>query len=348
MYKIKREDLPALFQKIAADQELYLPVRTADQTNFGVWREEAEADLDTLKTVKSPKDVFFPQSETLYTCYREGKKLSVEPETLKEQDFVVFGMKACDIKGVEVLDRVFLSDPIDTFYAARRDHGTIVALACHEPEETCFCKVFGVDAAHPAADVAAWMVEDTLYWKPETEKGQKLTENLADILEKAEDAGSETAVAEEEEKIRSIIEELPYSHLSLEGWNGDVLMEKFESPLWEELYKPCLACGTCTFVCPTCQCYDIKDYDTGHGVQRYRCWDSCMYSDFTMMAHGNNRTSQKERFRQRFMHKLVYFPANNDGMYSCVGCGRCVEKCPASLNIVKVIKAFQEKEGAKA
>ena len=348
MYKIKREDLPALFQKIAADQELYLPVRTADQTNFGVWREEAEVDLDTLKTVKSPKDVFFPQSETLYTCYREGKKLSVEPETLKEQDFVVFGMKACDIKGVEVLDRVFLSDPIDTFYAARRDHGTIVALACHEPEETCFCKVFGVDAAHPVADVAAWMVEDTLYWKPETEKGQKLTENLADILEKAEDAGSETAVAEEEKKIRSIIEELPYSHLSLEGWNGDVLMEKFESPLWEELYKPCLACGTCTFVCPTCQCYDIKDYDTGHGVQRYRCWDSCMYSDFTMMAHGNNRTSQKERFRQRFMHKLVYFPANNDGMYSCVGCGRCVEKCPASLNIVKVIKAFQEKEGAKA
>ena len=348
MYKIKREDLPALFQKIAADQELYLPVSTAGQTNFGVWREEAEVDLDTLKTVKSPKDVFFPQSETLYTCYREGKKLSVEPETLKEQDFVVFGMKACDIKGVEVLDRVFLSDPIDTFYAARRDHGTIVALACHEPEETCFCKVFGVDAAHPAADVAAWMVEDTLYWKPETEKGQKLTENLADLLEKAEDAGSETAVAEEEKKIRSIIEELPYSHLSLEGWNGDVLMEKFESPLWEELYKPCLACGTCTFVCPTCQCYDIKDYDTGHGVQRYRCWDSCMYSDFTMMAHGNNRTSQKERFRQRFMHKLVYFPANNDGMYSCVGCGRCVEKCPASLNIVKVIKAFQEKEGAKA
>lgn len=348
MYKIKREDLPALFQKIAADQELYLPVRTADQTNFGVWREEAEVDFDTLKTVKSPKDVFFPQSETLYTCYREGKKLSVEPETLKEQDFVVFGMKACDIKGVEVLDRVFLSDPIDTFYAARRDHGTIVALACHEPEETCFCKVFGVDAAHPAADVAAWMVEDTLYWKPETEKGQKLTEKLADLLEKAEDAESETAVAEEEKKIRAIIEELPYSHLSLEGWNGDVLMEKFESPLWEELYKPCLACGTCTFVCPTCQCYDIKDYDTGHGVQRYRCWDSCMYSDFTMMAHGNNRTSQKERFRQRFMHKLVYFPANNDGMYSCVGCGRCVEKCPASLNIVKVVKAFQEKEGAKA
>ncbi len=344
MYKIARENLTALFQKIAADQELYLPVRTADQVNFGVWTEDADVDLDTLKSVKSPKDVFFPQSETLYTCIRDGKKLKVEPEALKEQDFVVFGMKACDLKGVEVLDRVFLSDPVDSFYAARRDHGTIVSMACHEPEETCFCKVFGVDAADPQADVDTWMIGDDLYWKPETEKGQKLTESLADLLEKADDAGSEAAVGEEQEKIRTIIEKLPYSNLSLEGWNGDVLMEKFESPVWEKLYKPCLACGTCTFVCPTCQCYDIKDYDTGHGVQRYRCWDSCMYSDFTMMAHGNNRTSQKERFRQRFMHKLVYFPANNDGMYSCVGCGRCVEKCPAALNIVKVVKAFQEEE----
>ena len=159
-------------------------------------------------------------------------------------------------------------------------------------------------------------------------------------------AARRQAVEKEKEAIRGIVEQLPYSHLSLEGWNGDVLMEKFEDPLWDELYKPCLACGTCTFVCPTCQCYDIKDYDAGkNGVQRYRCWDSCMYSDFTMMAHGNNRKSQKERFRQRFMHKLVYYPANNDGMYSCVGCGRCVEKCPASLNIVKVVKAFQKQGG---
>ena len=54
-------------------------------------------------------------------------------------------MKACDIQGIKVLDKVFLAEPVDTFYRARREHGTIVALACHEPEETCFCKVFGVD-----------------------------------------------------------------------------------------------------------------------------------------------------------------------------------------------------------
>lgn len=341
MYKIAKENLSALFQMIAENQELYLPVEKAGQTNYAAWTPEVKVDLDTLKTVKSAKDAFFPQSEGLYSVKKEGKKMSVEPQALKEQNFVVFGMKACDVKGVEVLDRVFLVDPVDTFYKARREHGTIVALACHEPEETCFCKVFGIDAADPMADVATWMIGEDLYWKALTEKGEALSELVKELLTDAEEAPVEA----EKEAIHAIVEKLPYMNLSLEGWNGEALSEKFNSPVWEELYKPCLACGTCTFVCPTCQCYDIKDYTTGDTVSRYRCWDSCMYSDFTMMAHGNNRTSQMQRFRQRFMHKLVYYPANNDGMYSCVGCGRCVEKCPASLNIVKVIKAFEKQGG---
>lgn len=344
MFKIAKSKLPELLKAIAAQQELFLPVNNNGQVNFAAWFEGCNADIETLKTVKSPKDMFFPQSETLYTVKKEQHKLSVEPQMLADQNFVAFGMKACDIQGIKVLDKVFLAEPVDTFYRARREHGTIVALACHEPEESCFCKVFGVDCAEPDADVVMWNANDTLYWKAVTDKGTALTEALSDVLENA-DAADEKAVETEQENIRAIVEKLPYTNLSLEGWNGNVTEEKFNSPVWEKLYKPCLACGTCTFVCPTCQCYDIKDYDTGHGIQRYRCWDSCMYSDFTMMAHGNNRTSQMQRFRQRFMHKLVYFPANNDGMYSCVGCGRCVEKCPSSLNIVKVIKAF-EKEAA--
>ena len=329
MYKIAKENLSALFQSIAENQELYLPVEVSGQVNFKAWTPDAKVSLETLKTVKSPKDAFFPQSENLYTVQREGKKLSIQPEALKEQNFVVFGMKACDIQGVNVLDNVFLSEPVDSFYAARREHGTIVAMACHEPEESCFCKVFGIDCAEPVADIATWMADGELYWKALTDKGEALTKAVESLMTEADGTDAEK-LEKEKAAIRAIVEKLPYSDLSLEGWNKDALTEKFDSPVWEELYNPCLACGTCTFVCPTCQCYDIKDYDTGHGVHRYRCWDSCMYSDFTMMAHGNNRTSQMQRFRQRFMHKLVYYPANNNGMYSCVGCGRCVEKCPAS------------------
>ena len=181
-----------------------------------------------------------------------------------------------------------------------------------------------------------WLVDDVLYLEAQTQKGTGFLEQYAAFFDDAEPA----AVQEEKEKIRAVTEKLPYTNLSLNGWGPGTVTERFDDPRWKELSDACLACGTCTFVCPTCQCYDIKDFNTGHGIQRYRCWDSCMYSDFTLMAAANNRTTQMQRFRQRFMHKLVYFPENNKGMYMCVGCGRCVDSCPQSLNIVKVIKAM--------
>ncbi|MBP3704126.1 MAG: 4Fe-4S ferredoxin, partial [Clostridia bacterium] len=256
MFRIKKADLPQLLSAIAAKQEVYLPVNNGGQTNFAVWSEGVEADLDTLKTVKSPKDMFFPQSETLYTVTKENKKLSIHPEELVDQDFVAFGVKGCDIQGFKVLDKVFLAEPVDTYYAARRAHGTIVALACHQPEETCFCNVFGVDCAEPDADVVMWIIGEDLFWKPMTEKGETLTAQVSGLLTETDDA----AVEQEKANIHAVVEKLPYSKLSLEGWDGDQTAAKFDPPVWEKLYKPCLACGTCTFVCPTCQCYDIRDF----------------------------------------------------------------------------------------
>ena len=340
MYRIEKNELPNLYARLASLGDLFLPVKQAGKTNYALWENGMEGDLDTLKTVRSPKDVFFPQSENLYTCHRQDGKISVEPEQPEDRPFVVFGVRGCDVQGFAVLDRVFLTNPVDSFYAARRELGTVVSLACNRPETSCFCGVFGIDCADPQGDVVTWLTEDFLYWQPKTEKGKALTEKLSDLLEESD----ALAVTSLQQKIREICSRLPLKDLSLEGWGAEAAKTRFDSPLWEQLSGACLACGTCTFVCPTCQCYDIKDYDTGAGVRRYRCWDSCMYSDFTMMAHGNNRTTQMQRFRQRFLHKLAYFPANNEGMFSCVGCGRCVDKCPSHLNIVKVIKAFAKEE----
>ena len=340
MLKIKKSNLAALFAKIAEANDLYLPVKAAGKTKFAAWNADAEVDLDTLKTVKSAKDAFFPQSEGLYSCEKRDGKISITSEKLRSEPFVIFGIRGCDVKAIDVLDRVFLSDPVDSYYAARREHGILVSLACGAPEVSCFCKTFGIDAAAPAGDVVTWMVGDELYWDAKTAKGEALTAQVRDLLTE----GDSAVVEAEQQNIRAIYEKLPNGELSLDGWGAEAAKTRFDSPIWEQLYKPCLACGTCTFVCPTCQCYDIKDYYTGNGVKRYRCWDSCMYSDFTMMAHGNNRTSQMQRFRQRFLHKLAYYPANNDGMFSCVGCGRCVDKCPSKLNIVKVIKAFGKED----
>ena len=66
------------------------------------------------------------------------------------------------------------------------------------------------------------MVEGNLYWKSPPEKGEALTKDAENLLESADDA-DEKKVEDEKAAIRSIVEKLPYSNLSLEGWNGDAL-----------------------------------------------------------------------------------------------------------------------------
>ena len=341
MLKCSLDKVQDLFAKIAESAKLYLPVDNADGTaSFGEWSEGVQWS-SALNTTKSPKDFFFPQTEDLMRFKTEGKNIEVIDVRGECEDFVVFGVRACDAKSFEILDRVFLTEPRDSFYAMKRESGIIVTVACTRPAETCFCGAFGINAAEPAGDVSAWKTEDALYMQANTEKGQKLVEKLGDLL--VEDCGC--AVEEQKKSIARIMDKLPLKDLSTESFGGGKTKELFDDPAWDELSSTCLGCGTCTFVCPTCQCYDIKDFNTGNGVIRYRCWDSCMYSEFTKMAHGNNRLTQKERFRQRFMHKLVYYPENNDGLFSCVGCGRCLAKCPISMNIVKVMKKIGGNKG---
>ena len=334
MLKIAKNRLNDLYAKIAEAQSLLLPVKKAGEVNYGVWTTESEVSLETLKTVKSPKNAFFPQTENMMKFKTEGKNIEIIDVRDEKQPFVLFGVKACDYKAIEVLDKVFLADPVDTYYQARREACTIVTLACSKPEESCFCKVFDIDATGAYGDVTVWLDDENLYWQANTEKGEALTALVNDLFV----AGGEAEVAAQQSATKAIIDQLPFSNLDLSSFKPENLNELFSAAEWQEMSEACLGCGTCTFVCPTCQCFDIRDFKTHEGIIRYRCWDSCMYSDFTLMAHGNSRTTQMQRFRQRFMHKLVYYPSQNGGMYSCVGCGRCVNKCPQNLNIGKVIK----------
>ena len=303
MIRVKRSSEAALFDKIAEKFPLYLPLKKAGEVNYGVYESGAEVSLDTLKTVKSAKDFFFPQSETMMKFRMEGKSIEIDDIRGEVAPFVLFGVRACDYRSFAILDKVFLGDPVDTFYKARREAGIIVTMSCSRPEESCFCTVFGIDPTEPAGDVTCHVAGDYLYFTFNTEKGKALEGIVKSLGEEADDA-----------------------------------------PDWKDLSEACLGCGTCTFVCPTCQCFDIRDFKTNNGVMRFRCWDSCMYKDFTQMAAANSRTTQLQRYRQRFMHKLVYFPSQYDGTYSCVGCGRCVNKCPQKLNIVKVIKRLGEQK----
>ncbi len=334
MRKCSVKSLDSVFAEIAKEATLYLPVDGNDgKAAYKKW-ENGLKWSSALNTVRSPKDFFFPQTENLMEFKTSGKSIEIVDTRDETEDFVVFGVRACDAASFDILDRVFLSEPYDSYYALRREHGVIVSVSCTKPAETCFCGTFGINPSEPAGDISVWKTETEVFWESNTEKGEALMKKIESLTEET----TPEAVKEQKAKTAATMKKLPLAKLTPDSFGAGKTKELFDLPDWDELSEACLGCGTCTFVCPTCQCYDIKDFNTGNGVIRFRCWDSCMYSEFTKMAHGNNRPTQKERFRQRFMHKLVYFPENNDGTFGCVGCGRCLSRCPVSMNIVKVMK----------
>ena len=338
MKKIALTQLEQLFAALSLTRKVYLPVEKAGQYDYAPWQPGLTYHPEVLHTVKSAKSVFFPQSEDLIRYKRAGLSLEITQQAPEDEEFVVFGVHACDVAGFTVLDRVFLSEPVDSYYKARREHGTVFSVMCAKPEETCFCGTFGIDAEAPGGDVQSWLADGVLYMEALTEKGEALLAAVSGIVSDVDDGGAQAA-EETRAAHKAIMDRLPLADLTTDGFGADAeLLPLFNRPEWKELASSCLGCGTCTYVCPTCQCYDIREYNTGKEIRRFRVWDSCMYSDFTMMAAGTPRPDQMQRFRQRFMHKLKYYPDNYGGAFSCVGCGRCLQKCPISMNIVKVMR----------
>ena len=318
-----------------------MPVdNNSGKSDFARWEKGVKLS-ENLKTTRSAKDFFFPKTEHMVSYEINGKEVKVVDPRQDIEDFVIFGVRSCDAKGFEVIDNVYLNmNPVDSYYKNRREHGTVITLACNEPEKTCFCSTFGIDSSlsKPSGDVSCWLADGKYYFQANTEKGKTFVEKAKSVLSEADDKPVESLKKEIQDKM----EKVPFAHLDLSKFQGKDMLKIFNSKVWNSVAEACVGCGTCTYVCPTCMCFDVRDFDTGNGVRQVRCWDSCMYNDFTQMAAENPRHTQKERSRQRFMHKLMYYPMAHDGMFSCVGCGRCVENCPVNMNIVKVIKMIQE------
>lgn len=343
MLSIAKDKINSLFELIGSKQPLYLPVdNNSGKADFARWQKGTKLS-EKLKTTRSAKDFFFPKTEHMVSYEMSGKEVKVVDPRKEVEDFVIFGVRACDARGFTAIDNVYLNmNPVDSYYKNRREHGTVIVLACSEPTKTCFCSTFGIDAslAKPAGDVSCWLADGKYYFEANTDKGKAFVENAKSALEDADASAVEAC----KKDISAKVEALPFAHLDLSKFQGKDMLKIFNSKIWDKVSEPCVGCGTCTYVCPTCMCFDVRDFATSSGVRQVRCWDSCMYNDFTQMAAENPRHTQKERSRQRFMHKLMYYPMAHDGMFSCVGCGRCVESCPVNMNIVKVIKAVNESD----
>jgi sulfhydrogenase subunit beta (sulfur reductase) len=140
---------------------------------------------------------------------------------------------------------------------------------------------------------------------------------------------------------RAIKSEVPTQTLKEHSATG-----LFNADFWDEVQFACINCSVCTFICPTCWCFDIQDETHRNKGVRLRNWDGCMFPLFTLHGSGHNPRSQKlQRVRQRFMHKLKYFVDKYDNGVACVGCGRCIQQCPVNIDIRRVFQLMNNFKG---
>ena len=320
---LSKQNLAPLLESMAEGRDVFVPAVVDGVAKFARYSQDLEPAFNLVNTTMPPKDLLFPQTQKMYhfDVDANGSYRIHEYDESREQ--VVFGIRPCDMRSITCLDEVFLTKGfVDEFYANAREKLLTVCIGCAQAAETCFCESMSVDPQlAPNADVMLQDCGDVYRVLAQTEKGEAEVARWGAL----DDEGEASPVACD----------VPLK-VEMDGV-VDKLENMYDHPIWENLSVKCLNCGTCTYVCPTCHCFDIsQDMRRKDGV-RFRCWDSCMFSEYTAMAGGHNPRPEKlERVRNRFMHKLNFFERRY-GMSLCVGCGRCVEKCPVALDITRLI-----------
>ena len=329
---IAKASLPALLDELASTQRVLVPAVIDGVSKFAPYGKDVEARFDLPNTKLPPKDALFPATERMYRWARNAQgEVTFESDLETTEPFVLFGLRPCDMMSIDRMDDVFLTKGfVDEFYQAKRDAVLTVAIACTQAQPTCFCQSMGGSPTEaPTADIMMREAGDFYEATAQTQKGEDALAAWQAFAAEGE-AGAPAEVS-------------CTLNVSMDGVM-DKLSGMFDHPMWEEISNTCLTCGTCTFVCPTCHCFDISQDRRIEEGNRFRCWDSCMFTDYTLMAGDHNpRALKSARVRQRFMHKLCYFEQRY-GSSLCVGCGRCLVECPVGVDITRIIEKVGESD----
>ncbi len=313
------------------------PVQRKGACEFQELAPGQHPDLNFQNSRLSPKSLVFPQSEAMLTCSLNEKDPDHHVYKEAPKDYApraVIGLRPCDAKALLLVKMNFDTDQYqDPYWLNLYNATTLVGLACDAPCSTCFCTSAGCGPYHEEG-LDALMVDqgDRYLIKSLTAKGDQLLaaagwKTAADAQAAAGAIAAGKAAAE-----ARIVSRVDSSSL-----RGADTLALHNADFWEDVSFSCINCGTCTFSCPTCWCFDIQDEVCGQKGVRMRNWDSCMFPIFTVHTTGHNpRSAKLQRVRQRFMHKLKYFVDKYDAGIMCVGCGRCVRQCPVNIDIRRV------------
>ena len=318
---IKKADLQGLLEHLSANRTLVGPVDTGKVVEFRP-ATPSEVLTDDRVSYKSIKEFYFPQVERMFTF--AGGEVA---DNIEIPGFLIFGARPCDLEALRVMSKVFMDGKyVDPFFQRHFDANLVIGVGCLSVKPGCFCHQLGIDKEF--SDFCDMMLIDT---------GESYSiEHLSEKTKEALSGYSKELNCDNTRKANP--SEMQQIAFNLEAPDGAY----FDLIDWEETVQTCLGCGLCSFICPTCHCFDFKDVQEKGQVNRYKCWDSCIYPKFTLHASGHNpREHLSERYRQRVLHKFKYVPTNVE-LIACTGCGRCIRSCPVGINIEAIAKQVME------
>jgi len=139
---ISKKDLLAWLGGLLKEHIIVAPTKVEDLILFRKVDQVEEIVLDFNNTALSPKEWFFPATETLFFVERKDGQVELTPARI-EQEVVIFGLRPCDASGIALMDSPFLAEPADTLYQQHREKTTLIGLACLTACPECFCTSMG-------------------------------------------------------------------------------------------------------------------------------------------------------------------------------------------------------------
>ena len=355
MFIMPKNQSRALAAALAEDYDLYGPILPDDsgEPMFDRAEDPAAIRLDAAISYNPPKLVVFPQAERIlsYRYDKDSRTAAIARDDLVRPKALV-GIRACDLTGLLCLDRFYLGQEyVDEVYRDHRKKMFIVAVTCVRPFPQCFCVCTDSGPApREGYDVALTAVGDDYLFETGSEKGQALARKLG-----LKEAGPDAA-ALKAKTVDASIARFDAEATQNKAWISRVMnritMGFISNDVWEYIGDQCFECGACSFVCPTCSCFNIEDVNTREGgTDRNRSWDSCSYEGYTRMAGDHNpRHPVEDRRNKRFFCKLSFSQSKKYLRPGCVGCGRCNRVCPGDIGIANVVTYIRReitKAGAK-
>jgi sulfhydrogenase subunit beta (sulfur reductase) len=333
MKTIAKENVKDLLRSWTKEYHVLAPGKTTQGDCIFDTFQEDSFTLDYKKPPLPPKSAFFPHSEVIFRV----EKNEIH-EVVSARKAILFGIRSCDMMGLLQCTSFMTRDREDIYYRAKKDAAVTVVMACPGPQnETCFCTTTSSGpVAQKGFDLLFYDVGEVFIIEAGSKRGKDLLSS--DLLADMDDAeAGEKKEAFSQKAIQNIpvVAEVKEAMKRLEDGTAD-------EGVWDYFGRKCIVCGGCTFVCPTCTCFNVYDHLTapGNGL-RARTWDACLYGGFTREASGHNpRPTQASRLKRRHEHKLRYYNDTDiqGGLCGCVGCGRCSDYCPVHIGTLEVVK----------